>query len=138
MIGRLDGELLEAVLETIPLEFSVLDSDDEVAAWNRHETRIFKRPKAALGRNVRKCHPEKSVALVERILDEMRAGGRESAKFWIDLPLGSRGEKHKVLIEYYALRDGSGRYIGCLEASQDVSEIRALEGERRLLNEAAK
>ena len=136
MIGKLDGRLLDAVLETIPMEFSVLDSNDDVAAWNRHESRIFKRPEAALGRNVRKCHPEKSVALVERILAEMKAGTRHSARFWIDLPLGGGGEPEKVLIEYHALRDAEGEYIGCLEASQNISAIQALTGERRLLDEA--
>ena len=136
MIGRLDGALLEAVLETIPIEFSVLDADDEVAAWNKHDTRIFKRPEAALGRNVRKCHPEKSVPLVEKILGEMKAGDRDSARFWIDLPAGDVGAPQKVLIEYFALRDEDGEYVGCLEASQNISELQSLKGQRRLLDEA--
>lgn len=137
MIGKLEAALLDAVLETLPVEFSVLNSEDEVAGWNKHETRIFKRPEAALGRNVRKCHPEKSVALVERILEEMKAGTRDRARFWIDLPLGTAGEPQKVLIEYHALRDSDGAYIGCLEASQNVSEIQSLTGQRRLMDEAA-
>jgi DUF438 domain-containing protein len=137
MIGKLDAALLEAVLETIPIEFSVLNFEDEVAAWNKHETRIFKRPEAVLGRNVKKCHPEKSLALVERILGEMKAGKRDRARFWIDLSVSATGEQQKVLIEYYALRDSEGKYIGCLEASQNISEIQALSGERRLLDEPA-
>jgi DUF438 domain-containing protein len=137
MIGKLDAALLEAVLETIPIEFSVLNSEDGVAAWNKHETRIFKRPEAVLGRNVKKCHPEKSLALVERILGEMKAGKRDRARFWIDLSVSATGEQQKVLIEYYALRDSEGKYIGCLEASQNISEIQALSGERRLLDEPA-
>ena len=66
MIGKLDEEVLDAVLETIPVEFSVLDKDDTVLAWNRHKTRIFKRSEGVVGRNVRKCHPEKSLAKVEQ------------------------------------------------------------------------
>ena len=134
MIGKLDGDVLEAVLETLPVEFSVLDKDDKVLAWNKHETRIFKRPEGVVGRNVRKCHPEKSLAKVEQILNEMKSGKRDKASFWIDLPLGKNGEKHKVMIQYFALRDKDGKYLGCLEASQDISDIQKIEGEKRLLD----
>ena len=64
MIGSPSKELIEAIIETIPVEISALDINDEVLMWNKHETRIFKRPEVALGRNVRKCHPEKSLAKV--------------------------------------------------------------------------
>jgi len=134
MIGKLEGDVLEAILETIPIEFSVLDKDDKVLAWNKHETRIFKRPEGVVGRNVRKCHPEKSLAKVEQILNEMKSGKRDKATFWIDLPLGENGEKHKVMIQYFALRDKNGKYLGCLEASQDISDMQKIEGEKRLLD----
>lgn len=134
MIGKLPEDVLESALETIPVEFSVLDKDDQVLAWNKHETRIFKRPAGVVGRNVRKCHPEKSLAKVEQILSEMKSGKRDKAVFWIDLPLGENGEKHKVMIQYLALRDKDGGYLGCLEASQDISDIQKIEGEKRLLD----
>jgi hypothetical protein len=133
MIGKMNEDVLEAVLETLPVEFSVLDRDDNVLAWNKHKTRIFRRPEGVVGRNVRKCHPQKSLAKVEQILNEMKAGEREKATFWIDLPLGKDNKKHKILIQYFALKDKKGRYIGCLEASQDISDIQKIEGERRLL-----
>jgi len=134
MIGKLPAEILESLLEALPVEFSVVDDEDNVLAWNRHETRIFKRPTAVVGRNVRNCHPQKSLAKVEAILKEMKAGRRDQATFWIDLPLGPGGEKQKVLIQYFALRDKQGRYLGCLEASQNIHEMRKLEGEKRLLD----
>ena len=134
MIGDLDDEVLEAVLETIPIEFSVLDANDEVLAWNKHKTRIFKRPEAVVGRNVRKCHPEKSLDKVETIISEMKEGKRDKARFWIDLELPDYEEKQKVMIEYYALRDISGKYIGCLEASQNITELQKLTGQKRLLD----
>lgn len=133
MIGKLPDNVLEAILETIPVEFSVLDAHDKVLAWNKHTTRIFKRPEAVVGRDVRNCHPKKSLEKVEKILSEMRAGKRDKARFWIDLPLGENDEKQKVMIEYYALRDKEGNYLGCLEASQNIHEIQGLEGEKRLL-----
>ena len=134
MIGNLPKKVIDAVIETIPVEFSVLDADDKVLAWNKHETRVFKRPEAVVGRNVRNCHPQKSLDKVERILKEMKDGTRNKARFWIDLPIGENGTKEKVMIEYYALRDEKGRYLGCLEASQNIAEIQKLKGERRLLD----
>jgi hypothetical protein len=134
MIGKPSDKVLEAILETLPVEFSVLDKNDKVLTWNKHETRIFKRPTGVLGRDVRKCHPEKSLAKVETILDEMKTGKRDKAMFWIDLPLGEHGENHKVLIQYLALRDTNGQYLGCLEASQDITDMQKLNGEKRLLD----
>lgn len=134
MIGKLPEDVLQAVLETIPLEFSVIDKNEKVLAWNKHSTRIFKRPEAVVGRDVRNCHPKKSLGKVEQILQEMKAGKRQKARFYIDLPLGPKGEKEKVLIEYYALRDEKGTYLGCLEASQNIAEIQKLSGEKRLLD----
>jgi PAS domain S-box-containing protein len=134
MIGELADDVLESVLETLPIEFSVLNENDEVLAWNKHKTRIFKRPEAVLGRNVRKCHPEKSLHKVEKIISEMKNGTRDKARFWINLELPDKDEKQKVMIEYYALRDKKGKYIGCLEASQNITELQNLTGEKRLLD----
>jgi PAS domain S-box-containing protein len=134
MIGKINETVLNALLETLPVEFSILDANDKVLAWNKHTTRIFKRPEAALGRDVRNCHPEKSLDKVEQIINEMKAGARDKARFWIDLPLGEGGQKQKVMIEYYALRDEKGQYLGCLEASQNIQEIQELKGEKKLLD----
>jgi PAS domain S-box-containing protein len=133
MIGKLPEDILQAVLETVPLEFSVIDRNEKVLAWNKHSTRIFKRPEAVVGRDVRNCHPKKSLGKVEQILQEMKAGKRDTARFYIDLPLGPNQEKQKVLIEYYALRDEQGKYLGCLEASQNIAELQKLSGEKRLV-----
>jgi len=134
LIGELNDELYQSLMETIPVEFSVLDADDTVVAWNKHDSRIFKRPSAALGRNVRDCHPKKSLDKVEQIIKEMKDGSRDKARFWIDLPIGPDETMQKVLIEYYALRDGSGTYLGCLEASQNISDIQMIKGQERLLD----
>ena len=134
MIGNLPDDVLEAVLETIPIEFSVVDAEDKVLAWNKHGIRIFKRPEGVVGRDVHKCHPQKSVDKVEQILSEMKRGKRDRARFWIDLPIGPDGEKRKVLIEYYALRSPEGEYLGCLEASQNISEFQSITGQKRLLD----
>ena len=133
MIGTLDEKHLQTMLETIPIEFSVLDKDDKVLAWNKHESRVFKRPEAVVGRDVRNCHPKKSLSKVEQILSEMKQGSREKARFWIDVKLDD-GKLHKIMIEYYALRNKDGSYLGCLEASQDVTDIQSLQGQNRLID----
>jgi len=134
MIGKLPEDVLAAILETIPIEFSVIAENDKVLAWNKHETRIFKRPISVIGRDVRDCHPKKSLHKVEQLLREMKEGTRDKARFWIDLSIGPDSNKQKILIEYYALKDPRGKYIGCLEATQDITEIQSLTGEKRLLD----
>lgn len=134
MIGKVPEQMMQVILETVPIEFSVLDANDKVLAWNKHETRIFKRPEAVVSRDVRNCHPKKSLGKVEQILAEMKKGTRNNARFWIDLPLGPNKEKQKVLIEYYALRNSKGDYLGCAEVSQNIGQYQALQGEKRLLD----
>ena len=132
MFDRLDEKLVKAVLETIPAEITVIDASDEVVAWNRHEDRLFHRPMTSMGLNFRKCHPSHSLAKVEQIIAEMKAGTRQKARFWIQAKVGE--ERHMVLIEFFALRGDDGRYLGCLEVTQDIEESRRLEGEKRLLD----
>jgi len=134
MIGKLPENILNALLETLPIEFSVVDENDKVLAWNKHETRIFKRPIGVVGKDVRNCHPKRSLDKVEKILQEMKEAKRDKARFWIDLDVSKTGRKEKILIEYYALRDSDGKYIGCLEASQNIEEIQSIQGEKRLMD----
>lgn len=127
MIGQLSNDVLEALLEAIPVEFSVLDANDQVLTWNKHDTRTFKRPIDVVGSNVRDCHPKTSIHKVELILSEMKSGKRDKARFWIDLTIAN--EEQKILIEYYALRDEHGNYLGCLETSQNITDIQTLTDE---------
>jgi PAS domain S-box-containing protein len=128
VIENLNKETLEAVLNTIPVEISFVDEDDAVRYFNKDGDRIFPRPRSVIGRKVQDCHPEKSVHKVQQILDEMKAGSRDVAEFWINL------KGMKVLIRYFAVRDSKGKYLGCLEVSQDITDIQKINGERRLLD----
>ena len=127
MIENLSREQLEGILEAIPVEISFVDENDLVKLWNKHETRIFKRPISVIGKSVQNCHPKQSVVKVNQILSDFKSGRKDSAEFWIDL-----GER-KVYIRYFAVRDKAGRYLGTLEATQDITEIKKIEGEKRLL-----
>jgi PAS domain S-box-containing protein len=133
MIGKLSREIIEAILETLPVEITVLDENDRIVAWNTRRPRIFGRPEDVLGRDVRACHSVKSLDVVERLLREMKSEERESARFWYDQMV--EGRSQKVLVDYFALRDEKGRYLGCIEALQNVEPFRVLEGEKRTLDE---
>jgi len=128
MIENLTREQLEGILEVIPVEISFVDENDLVRFWNKHETRIFKRPVAVVGKSAQNCHPKHSMDKVNQILSDFKSGKGNSAEFWINL-----GER-KVYIRYFAVRDKAGRYLGTLEATQDITEIKRIEGEKRLLD----
>jgi DUF438 domain-containing protein len=138
MIDRMSEPIVKAIFETLPVEITVIDANDEVVGWNKHDKRVFKRPLTSMGLNFRNCHPETSLSKVIQIVEEMKAGTRDSARFWISLPAGPKpdpkSERHMMLIEFYALRDDEGNYLGCMECTQDVESIRKLEGEKRLLD----
>lgn len=126
--GRLTPEVLNLMLTHLPLDISFVNENDEVAYYSQGKERIFPRSPGVIGRMVQKCHPPKSLDTVQKILDQFRAGARDSAEFWIQM--GGRF----LHIRYFAVRDAAGTYKGCLEVSQDVTGIRSLEGEQRLLD----
>lgn len=134
LFDSMDAGMVRAMIEAIPAEITIIDANDEVVGWNKHETRLFKRPMTAIGMNFRGCHPEKSLALVERLVGELRSGAKERASFWIDLEVRKGQPKHKILIEFFALRDAKGAYLGCMEFTQDVQAIRELDGQKRLMD----
>ncbi len=136
MIDSMNEELVRAMYETLPVEITVIDAKDTVVSWNRHDNRLFYRPEVSMGMNFRECHPVESLHLVERIVGDMRSGKKDKARFWIDLTVDkATGLKHKVLIDFHALRNETGAYLGCMECTQDVEDIMQLKGERRLLDE---
>ncbi|UCF06415.1 MAG: PAS domain-containing protein [bacterium] len=134
MVGTLSGELLHAVLDAIPVEITVIDGDDRIVSWNRHESRVFKRSEEIVGRDIRDCHSEKSMDTLERMLAGMKQGDLDSATFWYDESIVEGEPPHKILIEYRALRNAGGKYIGCLAATQDIEKMRTLDGEKRDLD----
>jgi len=128
--GALSPHELSALLDSLPIDITFIDKDDRVRYFNQPKDRIFVRSPAIIGRAVQNCHPEKSVAIVNRILDEFKAGTRDVAEFWINM-----GGK-TVYIRYFPVRDKNGEYLGTLEVTQDITKIKSLAGEKRLLDEA--
>ncbi len=119
---------MTAVLNTLPFDLTFVDKNDEVRYFTQGKERIFDRNIAILGRKVQMCHPPSSVHIIEKIIDDFKSGKHDQAPFWINL-----GGKF-IHIEYFAVRDDEGKYMGTLEVSQDLTKLRELEGEQRLLS----
>lgn len=126
--GSFTADELTALHNTIPVDITFVDKNDKVKFFTQGEHRIFDRNRAILGRDVRMCHPPHSVHIVEQILADFKAGKEKSAPFWIQM-----GGKF-IYINYFPLRDKQGNYLGTIEFSQDLTELRALQGEQRLLS----
>jgi DUF438 domain-containing protein len=127
--GSLSADQLRGMLDALPVDITFVDAADRVKYFNKASDRVFVRSKAIIGRSVQNCHPPKSVHIVNRILEEFKAGIRDQAEFWIQM-----GDRF-VYIRYFPVRGESGEYLGTLEVTQDVSRIRGLSGEKRLLDE---
>jgi DUF438 domain-containing protein len=125
--GQMTLEQINLMLKHVPVDLSFVDENDEVRYYSATKDRIFPRSPGVIGRKVQNCHPPKSFAMVQRILDEFRAGSRHKADFWIQM------KGRFLLIQYFAVRDEKGSYRGTLEVSQDVTDIKKLEGQKRLL-----
>jgi len=125
--GKLTLKQVNLMLKYLPVDISFVDVNNEVKYYSATDDRIFPRSPAVIGRKVQKCHPPKSVHIVEDILNKFKKGEKNSAEFWIQL--GDR----MIYIRYFAVWDNQGKYIGTLEVSQDITHIKKLEGERRLV-----
>ena len=126
--GLLTPEQIILIFNHLPVDITYVDENDQVKFYSTPPDRIFIRTNAALGRDVRNCHPPESLFVVEEILDAFRKGERDSATFWVDI------KEEKVLIQYFACRDGEGNYKGVVEVSQVISVMQSLTGEKRLLD----
>jgi uncharacterized protein len=126
--GSFTVEELLSILNTLPIDMTFVDKDDKVKYFSQSADRIFQRSRAILNRDVRHCHPPSSAHIVDKIVDDFKTGKASRAPFWIN-----KGGKF-VHIEYFALRNENGDYLGTLEVSHDLSGYRALEGEQRILS----
>lgn len=125
--GNVSLEQLIAIFSTLPVDLTYVDADDRVAFFTEGPDRIFARSKTIIGRKVQNCHPPRSVGTVEQILGDFHAGRQNVAEFWINF------HDKFVHVRYFAVRNSDGAYLGTLELTQDLTPLRALQGERRLL-----
>lgn len=125
--GMFNLSELTALFNTMPVDLTFVDKDDNVKFFSHGEDRIFQRNKAILGRKVQYCHPPASVHIVEEILNDFKNNTQDKVSFWINF------KERFIYISYYAVRDEQKNYLGTLEVTQDLTELRKLEGERRIL-----
>ena len=126
--GSFSVEELLAILNSLPVDMTFVDRNDKVKYFSQAKERIFQRNRAILNRDVRLCHPPASAHIVDKIIDDFRSGRKSRAPFWINM-----GGK-MIHIEYFALRNEKGEYLGTLEVSHNVQPYRDLEGEQRILS----
>jgi len=126
--GWLTPEQVNSIFRILPVDITYVNENDQVVFYNRGEDRVFPRSAGIIGREVKFCHPPKSVDQVIKILEEFKAGRQDLAEFWINF----KGQF--IHIQYFAVRDPDGTYRGVIEMSQDVTHVRGLEGQKRLLD----
>lgn len=126
--GNLNTEQINLMMNTLPLDITLVDENNKVVYFSGGKERFFPRSPAIIGRDVKNCHPPESVDIVEKIVESFRNREKDKASFRIKM------KGHFIVIEYYALRDKAGVYRGVLEVSQDISELKRMEGEKRLLD----
>lgn len=136
-VGALTAQQINLLLKHLPVDVTFVDENDEVRFYSAGTERVFDRQPEIIGRKVQQCHPPTSIHRVQRILDDFRNGRRDDTEFWIQMA-GAAGQPRRFIhIRYFAIRDAKGSYRGTLEITQDITHIRQLEGERRLLDDGA-
>ena len=126
--GKLTAKQIKLIFNHLPVDVTFVDEYNKVQYYSNPPHRIFPRAKGIIGRDVKNCHPPESVHIVEEIIEEFRKGNQDKASFWIKM-----GQVY-VLIQYFAVRDRKNRYCGVVEVSQEISDIKKIEGEQRLLD----
>lgn len=127
--GSLTSEEINSILNTVPVDMTFVGADSKVKYFTQGKERVFDRSKTIIGREVKNCHPPKSVHIVEKIVEDLKSGKKDNEDFWI------RMGPAFVYIRYFAVRNKQGEFLGTLEVSQNIKPITELEGEKRLLSE---
>lgn len=117
--GSLTVSQLTALLDTLPMEVTFVDADNINRYFNQpFSAKSFKRPLAALGREVFSCHPPKIEPMVRAIINELREGKRDCVPVWLEK------DGRTMLVNYHAVRDTDGNYVGTMETVQNMEEAR--------------
>ncbi|MBD3413685.1 MAG: DUF438 domain-containing protein [Candidatus Aminicenantes bacterium] len=126
--GTLTTEQIRLLLKSLPVEITFVDENDKVCFYSASKDRIFPRSPAVIGRSVQNCHPQKSVHVVDKIVKSFKEKTKDKAEFWL------QKDDLFIYIRYFPVYDDSGEYKGVIEVSQEVSGIRSLKGQRRILD----
>lgn len=125
--GKVKLEDLRVILNTLPVDITFIDKENKVAYFSHSKDRIFLRTPSVIGRDVENCHPPKSIEMVKKVIEDLKEGRKQSHDFWLNL------KGRLIYIRYFAVRNEFGEYLGILEVTQDITEIKKIEGEKRLI-----
>lgn len=126
--GSLTREQIDLMLRNLPVDVTFVDENDKVCFYSAQKERVFPRSPGIIGRAVQNCHPPKSINIVNDIIKAFREKKKDSADFWIQM-----NEKF-IYIRYFPVYNDKGEYKGVIEVTQDISEIKKLKGQKRLLD----
>ena len=126
--GSLSKEEAEAIIERLPVDITFADEEDKVRYFTKFGKGIFPRAKTILGAKLQRCHSKKSIRMVNEILEAFKTGKRDVAEFWMNL------QNRVIHTRYFSVRNENGDYLGVLEVNQDITDIKEIEGEKRLLD----
>lgn len=115
--GRLTLLEVQQIFSTIPFEVDLIDHTDHFSWFSNKPNREHVRSTTALGEHVQTCHPAKAWPIVKKIIDSFKDGTRDS----VSRPLTMNG--HRVFIQYFALRDVDGEYLGTIEFTGSAEPI---------------
>ncbi|HUV24651.1 MAG TPA: PAS domain-containing protein [Methanomassiliicoccales archaeon] len=119
----LSPTMIDCLLESLPLDITVIDRDDKVIAWTSKDRQLFKIKDEVMGTNIRDCHSVRSMGVLENLLSEMKEGRLDSTRSVKDIE--RNGKMKRFMTQYIALRDDDGNYLGCMEVDMDLSDIPA-------------
>lgn len=118
--GSLSIKEIQQIFNTLPFEIDFIDANDNFAYYSDKPNREHVRHTSEIGEPVQQCHPPKVWPIVKGILDSFKMGTQDHVERC--LPLNG----HKVWINYFAVRDEFGKYLGTMEFTGNVGHLVSL------------
>lgn len=124
--GALNLEQLSAILDLLPFALTFVDENDKVAYFGGGAA-IFPHSKNAIGNSVFSCHTPESKPIVEKIFQDLHSGKKKVVTYWFKPKMLGR----MLYLRYYAVHNEDGKYLGCLEVAEDITDIQKLSGQKK-------
>ena len=124
--GALNLEQLSAILDLLPFALTFVDKNDKVAYFGGGAA-LFPHSKNAIGNSVFSCHTPESKPIVEKIFQDLHSGKKKVVTYWFKPKMLGR----MLYLRYYAVHNKDGKYLGCLEVAEDITDIQKLSGQKK-------
>lgn len=128
--GSLSLKELDLILDILPLELTFVDKDHIVKYYdNGEDEKLLARTPSAIGREMLNCHPPKVHDTVKQLVSDLESGKKDSQAAWY-----KRKDGVFVYIDYIAVRNDEGEFMGIVETVQDITELNKISGTNRDVN----